>query len=154
MWKEFKEFALRGNVLDMAIGIIIGGAFTPVVRSLVDDILMPPIGLLLGDVEFEDLFLVLQRGIPPGPYRTHADAQAAGAVTIGYGLFINTVVTFFLLAFAVFLLVKAINRIRRLEEGTAPDEPTTRSCPRCLSSIPIKATRCPQCTSDLEVAQA
>lgn len=154
MWKEFKEFALRGNVLDMAIGIIIGGAFTPIVRSLVDDILMPPIGLLLGDVEFEDLFLVLQAGIPTGPYRTLADAQAAGAVTISYGIFVNTVVTFLILAFAVFLLVKAINRVRRLEEGAAPDEPTTRPCPHCLSSIPIKATRCPQCTSDLGVAQA
>lgn len=154
MWKEFKEFALRGNVLDMAIGIIIGGAFTPIVKSLVDDIIMPPVGLMLGGMEFSDLFLVLRQGEPPGPYLTLLDAQIAGAVTLSYGVFVNTLVTFLIVAFAVFLMVKAINRLRRLEEGAAEEDPTTRSCPHCLSAIPLKATRCAFCTSQVAGAPA
>lgn len=152
MWKEFKEFALRGNVLDMAIGIIIGGAFTPIAKSLVDDVLMPPIGLLLGGVEFGDLFVVLRGGEPTGPYLTLAQARETGAVTINYGLFVNTVITFFLVAFAVFLLVKGVNRMRRRQEGAEPDEPTSRKCPYCLSDIPLKASRCAFCASELAPA--
>lgn len=152
MWKEFKEFAMRGNVLDMAIGIIIGGAFTPIAKSLVDDVIMPPVGLLLGGVEFEDFFAVLKEGRPGAPYLTVAQAQEAGAVTINYGLFVNTVLTFFVVAFAIFLLVKGINRMRRREEGAAPEEPTTRKCPHCLSDIPVKATRCAHCTAELAAA--
>jgi len=152
MLKEFKEFAMRGNVLDMAIGIIIGGAFTPIVKSLVDDVIMPPIGLVLGDVEFENLFLVLKSGTPPGPYTTLAQAQAAGVVSIAYGQFVNTVVTFLIVAFAVFLMVKAINRMRRREEGVAPEESTTKPCPHCLSTIPVRASRCAFCTAELGAA--
>ncbi len=152
MWKEFKEFAMRGNVLDMAIGIIIGGAFTPIVKSLVDDVLMPPIGLLLGGVEFKEFFVLLKNGVPPGPYATLEAAGAAGAVTINYGQFVNTIVTFLIVAFAVFLLIKAINRMRRREEGVQPEEPTTRPCPQCLSVVPIKASRCAYCTSELAPA--
>lgn len=149
MWKEFKEFAMRGNVLDMAIGFIIGGAFTPIAKSLVDDVIMPPIGLLIGDMEFTDLFMVLKQGAPPGPYATLGAAQEAGAVTLNYGLFVNTVVTFLIVAFAVFLMVKAINRMRRREEGVSSEEPTTKTCPHCLSTIPLKADRCAFCTVEL-----
>lgn len=149
MFKEFKEFAVRGNVLDMAIGIIVGGAFTPIAKSLVDDVLMPPIGLLLGGVEFEDFFVVLKEGDPSAPYQTVAAAQEAGAVTINYGLFVNTVVVFVLVAFAIFLLVKGINRMRRKEEGAAPEEPVSKKCPHCLSDIPTNAGRCAYCTADL-----
>lgn len=152
MWKEFKEFAMRGNVLDMAIGIIIGGAFTPIAKSLVDDVIMPPIGLLIGDMEFTDLFMVLRPGSPTGPYATLAAAQEAGAVTLNYGLFVNTIVTFLIVAFAIFLMVKAINRMRRAEEGAAPDQPTTKTCPHCLSAIPLEAGRCAYCTSELGAA--
>lgn len=146
MFKEFKEFAMRGNVLDLAIGIIIGGAFGTIVKSLVDDVLMPPIGLALGNVDFSDLFLLLQEG-PKGaaPYATLAEAQQAGAVTINYGLFINAVITFLLIAFAVFLVVRAANRLR--PQPAAPA--TTKDCPFCRMAIPIGATRCPQCTSEL-----
>ncbi len=146
MLKEFKEFALRGNVLDMAIGIIIGAAFSQIVNSLVNDILMPPIGLLLGRVDFSNLFITLSGG----HYETLAAAQEAGAVTINYGLFINNVINFLIVAFAVFLLVRGVNRLQRQaqkEEEAA--EPTTKECPYCLSTIPLKATRCPQCTSQL-----
>lgn len=149
MFKEFREFAVRGSVLDMAIGIIIGAAFTPIVASLVDDVIMPPIGLLLGGVEFKDFFVLLREGDPGGPYLTVAAAQEAGAVTINYGVFVNTVITFILVAFAVFLLVKAINRMRREEEGAAPDEPVSKKCPHCLSDIPSNAGRCAYCTSEL-----
>ena len=142
MLKEFKEFAMRGNVVDMAVGIIIGGAFGTIVKSLVADVIMPPIGLLLGGVDFSDFFAVLRQGATPGPYATLADAQAAGAVTVNYGLFINAVVSFLIVAFAVFLLIRSINTMRRKEEAPAA-EPTTKDCTYCLSSIPIKATRCP-----------
>lgn len=144
MLKEFKEFALRGNVVDLAIGIIIGGAFGRIVSSLVDDLLMPPIGLLLGNVDFSNLFINLSGG----RYESLAGAQEAGAATINYGLFISTVIDFVIVAFAVFLLVRQINRLQRREED-APSEPATKECPYCLSTIPIKATRCPHCTSDL-----
>jgi len=148
MLKEFKEFAMRGNVVDMAVGIIIGGAFGTIVKSLVSDVMMPPIGLLLGGVDFSDLFLTLKDGAPAGPYATLAAAQTAGAVTISYGLFMNAVISFLIVAFAVFLLIKGINKLQR-EKETPPAEPTTKECPHCYSTIPIKATRCPNCTSEL-----
>ena len=145
MLKEFKEFALRGNVLDMAIGIVIGAAFGSVVNSLVRDILMPPIGFLLGKVDFSNLFISLS-----GHYASLAEAQAAGAPTINYGLFINTVLNFIIVAAAVFFfVVRPMNRMRRAKEA-APAAPTTKECPYCFSTIPLKATRCPYCTSPLE----
>ncbi|MDH7498096.1 MAG: large conductance mechanosensitive channel protein MscL [Syntrophomonadaceae bacterium] len=142
MLKEFKEFALRGSLLDMAIGIILGAAFGSVVTSLVNDILMPPLGLLLGRVNFSNLFINLSGG----EYASLAEAQAAGAATINYGVFINSVINFLLVAFAVFLLIKQVNRLRRAE---APPPPTTKECPFCCSAIPLAATRCPACTSEL-----
>lgn len=151
MLNEFKKFAIRGNVVDMAVGIIIGAAFGVIVSSLVADVLMPPIGLLLGKVDFSNLFIVLKGGATPGPYASLADAQKAGAVSINYGVFVNAVVKFTITAFAVFLLVRGINRLREKEEA-APPAPTTKECPFCLSSIAIKATRCPNCTSELSAA--
>jgi large conductance mechanosensitive channel len=148
MLKEFKEFAMKGNVVDMAVGIIIGGAFGTIVKSLVSDVIMPPIGLLLGGVDFSELFVVLKAGETAGPYLTLADAQAAGAVTINYGVFANSVISFLIVAVAVFLLVKSINAMRRQEEAP-PAEPTTKQCPYCATEIAIKATRCPNCTSEL-----
>jgi large conductance mechanosensitive channel len=145
MFKEFKEFAMRGNVVDLAIGIIIGGAFGKIVTSFVSDVLMPPIGLLLGKVDFSNLFI----GLSDKTYATLQEAKAAGAATINYGLFFNTILDFLIVAFAVFLLVKQINRLKR-QEQPAPAAPTTKDCPFCLSSIPLKATRCPQCTSELK----
>ena len=150
MLKEFKEFVLRGNVLDMAVGIIIGAAFGTIVASLVKDVIMPPIGLLLGGVDFANLFILLKAGSPAAPYTSLAEAQAAGAVTINYGVFINAVISFLIVAFVVFLLIRSINRLRR-EEEAPPAEPTTKECPYCLSTIPIKATRCAHCTSELPV---
>jgi large conductance mechanosensitive channel len=146
MLKEFREFALRGNVLDMAIGIIIGAAFGKIITSFVNDILMPPIGLLLGSVDFSNLFVSLSGQ----PYATLEEAQAAGAATINYGLFINTVLDFVIVAFVVFLFVRQVNRLRR-EEEAPPAEPT-KECPYCLSAVSLKATRCPNCTSELEAA--
>ncbi|HEX9692364.1 MAG TPA: large-conductance mechanosensitive channel protein MscL [Gemmatimonadales bacterium] len=148
MLSEFKKFALRGNVVDMAVGIIIGGAFGTIVKSMVSDILMPPIGLLLGNVTFSDLFLTLKAGEMAGPYATLGAAQEAGAVTINYGLFVDNVVSFAIVAFAVYLLIRGINRLQRQEE-VAPPPPDKKDCPRCFSTIAIKATRCPHCTSDL-----
>jgi large conductance mechanosensitive channel len=148
MWKEFKEFALKGSVMDMAIGIIIGAAFAPIVKSLVDDVIMPPIGLLLGGVDFTNLFAVVREGSPGRPYASLEAAQAAGAVTVNYGVFVNTVITFLIIAFAVFLMVKMINRWRAEE----PAETNTKQCPQCLSTIPIDAGRCAFCT--MEVAAA
>jgi large conductance mechanosensitive channel len=148
MIKEFKEFAMRGNVVDMAVGIIIGGAFGTIAKSLVADVIMPPIGLILGGVSFSDLFVVLKPGATPGPYAALADAQSAGAVTINYGVFVNSVVSFLVVALAVFFLVKAINNLKRAEEAPPP-EPTTKDCPKCFTSIPIQATRCPHCTSEI-----
>ena len=146
MLKEFKAFAMRGNVLDLAVGIIIGGAFGTIVKSLVDDVIMPPIGLALGNVDFSNLFFLLKAGDKaPPPYATGAEAPAAGAVTVNYGVFNNSVITFLIVAFAVFLLVRAANRLRPAEAVA----PSTKDCPYCRMPIPIGATRCPECTSDL-----
>jgi large conductance mechanosensitive channel len=147
MFKEFKEFAMKGNVIDMAVGIIIGAAFGTIIKSLVDDVLMPPIGLLLGNVDFANLFLTIKEGKVAAPYASLAAAKAAGAVTVNIGLFINTIISFLIVAFSVFLVIKNVNRVKK--EPPAAD-PTTKECPFCLSSIPIKATRCPQCTSELK----
>jgi large conductance mechanosensitive channel len=147
MFKEFKAFAMRGNVIDLAVGIIIGGAFGTIVKSLVDDVIMPPIGLALGNVDFGDLFMLLKAGSKtPPPYATLAEAQAAGAVTVNYGIFVNAVITFLIVAFAVFLLVRAVNR---LGPQGAPVAPTTKDCPYCRMAVPLGATRCPHCTSEL-----
>lgn len=146
MLKEFKEFAMRGNVVDMAVGIIIGAAFGAIVKSLVSDIMMPPIGMILGNVDFSNLFLVLKDGTTTGPYLSLTEAQKVGAVTINYGLFLNAVISFIIVAFAVFILIRNINRLRKQEPAAAPD---TKDCPFCFSAIPLKATRCPHCTSEL-----
>ena len=147
MLQEFKTFALRGNVLDLAIGIIIGTAFGKIITSLVNDVLMPPIGLLLGKVDFSNLFIDLSgQGYP-----SLAAAQAAGAPTINYGLFINSVIDFVIVAFVIFLLVRQVNRLTA-PPAQAPAAPTTKECPYCLSAIPIKATRCAYCTSELKAA--
>ena len=145
MLKEFKEFAMRGNVVDMAVGIIIGVAFGAIVQSLVADVIMPPIGLILGNVDFSNLFVVLKEGAAAAPYASLAEAQKAGAVTINYGKFLNAVMSFVIVAFAVFMLIRAINQLKRKEEAA----PTTKECPQCFSTIPIKAKRCPNCTSQL-----
>jgi large conductance mechanosensitive channel len=145
MLKEFKEFAMKGNVLDMAVGIVIGAAFGGIVTSFVNDVLMPPVGRLLGHADFSNLFLSLNGQ----HYDTIAAAKAAGAATLNYGLFINAVVNFLIVAFAIFLLVRAVNRMRKPAPAAAA---TTRECPRCLSSVPLKATRCAFCTSDLTPA--
>jgi large conductance mechanosensitive channel len=144
MLKEFREFALKGNVIDLAVGIIIGSAFNKVVQSLVNDIIMPPVGLLVGKVDFSSLFVTLSGE----NYKTLAEAKKAGAATINYGQFISTIVDFTIMAFVVFLMVIQINRLRREQ---APPPATTKDCPFCLSKIPLAATRCPQCTSTLEV---
>ena len=149
MFKEFKEFAMRGNVVDMADGIIIGAAFGTIIKSLVDDVLMPPIGMLLGNVDFSNLFAVIKAGKTAGPYLTLAEAKAAGAVTMNIGLFINTIISFLIVAFSVFLVIKPINAMKKKEEA-APV--TTKDCPYCFSSISIQATRCPQCTAELKKA--
>jgi len=148
MINEFKKFAARGNVVDLAVGLIMGSAFGSIVSSFVNDILMPPIGLLLGKVDFSSLFLALQ---PGAEYASLAEAQAAGAPTLNYGLFINTIINFVIIAFSVFLLVRGLNRLQK-EEEAAPAEPTTKACQYCQSEIAIKATRCPYCTSELGTA--
>jgi large conductance mechanosensitive channel len=142
MFKEFREFVMRGNVMDLAIGIIIGAAFSGVVQSLVNDILMPPIGLLLGGVDFTNLFLALDGNT----YASLAEAQAVGAPTLNYGIFINTLINFLIVAFAVFMIVRWVNRLRKPAQAA---DPTTHPCPYCTLEIPIKATRCPECTADL-----
>ncbi|HKI78383.1 MAG TPA: large conductance mechanosensitive channel protein MscL [Ignavibacteriaceae bacterium] len=151
MLKEFKEFAMKGNVLDMAIGIIIGAAFGTIVKSLVADVIMPPIGLLLGNVDFSSLYILLQDGAKmAGPYASMADAQTAGAVTLNYGVFINSVVSFLIVAFSVFMVVKSINKLKRKEEEIPPAAPTTKSCPFCFTVISVQATKCPACTSEIK----
>ena len=150
MFKEFKEFAMRGNVLDMAVGIIIGTAFGTIIKSLVSDIIMPPIGLLLGKVDFTNLFAVLKTGTKAAaPYTSLTEAQAAGAVTINYGMFINTIINFIIVALAIFMVIRSMNKFKKPE--AIPAEPNTKDCPYCLISVPIKATRCPHCTSELVV---
>lgn len=144
MLKEFREFAIKGNVLDMAVGIIIGAAFGKIVTSFVEDVIMPPIGLLLGKVDFSGLFINLSGT----DYPSLAAAKAAGAATINYGLFLNNVISFVIVAFAVFLLVKGVNRLRRQEETA--EEATEKPCPYCATDIPLAAVRCPHCTSQLE----
>ena len=151
MLKEFRDFAMKGNVMDMAVGIIIGGAFGKIVSSLVNDVIMPPIGMLLGKVDFSNLFINLSGE----HYASLADAKTAGAATVNYGLFLNTVIDFIVVAFAIFLMVKWINKMRAATEAlekkpeAAPVAPTTKECPYCLSTIPIKAIRCAHCTADL-----
>lgn len=161
MLKDFKEFIARGNVLDMTVGIVVGTAFAGIAKSLAADVIMPPIGLVLGKVDFGNLFLVIRDGTKAGPYATLAEAQAAGAVTLNYGVFINTVVSFLIVAFAVFLIVRSVNRLHRKREvevavvEAAPAEavaavPTTRECPFCRLAVSLLAVRCPHCTSHLE----
>jgi large conductance mechanosensitive channel len=145
MFKEFKEFAMRGNVLDMAIGIIIGAAFGKIITSFVSDILMPPIGLLLGNVDFSNLFIDLSGQ----PHASLAAAKAAGAATINYGVFLNTILDFLIVAFAIFLLIRQVNRLQRAPQPAAA-APMTKECPYCASVIAVKAVRCPQCTSDVK----
>jgi len=145
MWKEFKEFAMRGNMLDLAVGIIIGTAFGKIITSLVNDIIMPPIGLLLGKVDFSNLFIDLTGK----SYLTLSEAKAAGAATINYGLFINMVLDFLIIAIVIFFLIRQVNRIKRQEK---PAEPTTKECSFCYMAIPKKATRCPYCTTELQSA--
>jgi len=144
MLKEFKEFVTRGNMLDMAVGIILGVAFGKIITSLVTDVIMPPIGLALGKVDFTNLFINLSGQ----NYASLEEARKAGAATINYGLFLNTVIDFVIVAFLIFLLIRQINRLRRQPEAA----PTTKECPHCLSSVPLKATRCAYCTSDLAAA--
>jgi len=148
MFKEFREFAMRGSVLDMAVGIIIGVAFGAIVSSLVADVLMPPIGLILGRVDFANLYVLLTAGQTPGPYASLAAAQQAGAVTLNYGAFINKIISFLIVAFALFLMIRSMNRMKRKAEVPAP-APTTKECPFCATAVPIKAVRCPHCTSEL-----
>lgn len=148
MLAEFKKFAMRGNVLDMAVGIIIGGAFGTIVKSLVDHVIMPPIGLALGGVDFADFFVVLKEGATAGPYATLAAAKEAGAVTMAYGVLANAVLSFLIVAFAVFLIVKGATSLQR-EKPAPAGPPTTKDCGQCGMSIPIVARRCPHCTSQL-----
>lgn len=143
MWDEFKKFIQRGNVMDLAVGVIIGGAFGSIVNSLVNDVIMPPIGLLVGNVDFSDLYINLSGG----SFESLAEAQSAGAVTINIGLFINAVINFLILAFVIFIMVRQMNKLQKPEPVS---EPSTKTCPYCFSNIPIKATRCPQCTSKLD----
>lgn len=154
MLEEYKKFAIRGNVVDMAVGIIIGAAFNGVVQSLVKDVLTPPLGLLTGDVDFTNLFVVLSEGTPAGPYPTLEAANAAGAVTVNGGIFLNSLISFLIVTFAVFLLVRSINKMQEPEIAPEPAAPTVKKCPHCVQDIPIKATRCPHCTSELEEPEA
>lgn len=151
MLNDFKTFIMRGNVLDMAVGVIIGASFGAIAKSLVDDVIMPPIGLLLGNVDFSNLFVVLKDGTKAAaPYATLAAAKDAGAVTVNLGLFINTVISFLIVAFAVFMMIKAVSKMKRQEEAPLAAAPTIKTCSFCYSEIPVQATRCPHCTSQLE----
>ena len=148
MFKEFRSFILRGNVLDLAIAVVIGAAFGSVVKSLVDDVIMPPIGLAVGRVDFTNLYVVLQEGTKtPGPYASLSEARDAGAVTLNYGMFLNSIFGFIVIAAAIFTIVKAANRLYRVP---APPPPNTKDCPFCRNAIPLAATRCGHCTSQLE----
>ncbi len=146
MLEEFKKFVMRGNVLDMAVGIVIGAAFGSIISSFVKDVIMPPIGLLLGGIDFSNLFILLKQGTIPGPYLTVAQAQEAGAVTLNYGVFINTIISFLIIALAIFLVIRQVNRFKKKEEVPPP---STKECPFCFTMIPIKAKRCPNCTSEV-----
>lgn len=152
MLKEFREFAMRGNVLDMAVGIIIGAAYGTIVNSLVQDVIMPPIGLVLGQVDFSNIFVVLKEGKIAGPYASVAAAKSAGAVSINFGLFINTVISFVIVAFSVFLLIRTMNKLQRPKKVEQALAPTTKECQFCFSAISLKATRCPHCTSELKLS--
>ncbi len=145
MIKDFKEFIMRGSMIDLAVGFVIGVAFAAVVNSLVKDIIMPPIGLLLGGVDFNNLYVVLKEGVTAAPYASLDAAQKAGAVTINYGLFISSIITFIIVGFVLFLIVRVVSRLRR-EKAVDPD---TQDCPYCFSAIPVRATRCPACTSEV-----
>lgn len=148
MLSEFREFLQRGNLVDMAVGIAVGTAFATIARSLVGDIIMPPVGLVLGGVEFSDLYWILRQGVPAGPYLTLAAAQEAGAVTVNYGLFVNNVLAFLIIAATFFMILRSINRLQREQPGV-PEAPTTKPCPFCTMTIPLAATRCPECTSEV-----
>ena len=146
MWREFKEFAIKGNAIDLAVGVIIGAAFGGIVNSLVKDLLMPPIGLLTGGLDFSNKFLILKDAPGGGAFNTPADAAKAGAVTLNYGNFITLVINFIIVAFCIFLVVKAVNNLKRPSPTAAP---VSKDCPACAMTIPIKATRCPHCTTEL-----
>lgn len=147
LMNDFKAFLMKGNVVDLAVGMVIGTAFSGMVKSLVDDVIMPPIGLLIGGVDFTNLFITLKEGAEAaGPYATLEAAKAAGAVTMNLGLFINTLISLIIAGFAIFMVVKAITN---LQKQPAPADPTTKECPHCMSEIPVKASRCPHCTSEL-----
>jgi large conductance mechanosensitive channel len=148
MIQAFKDFVMRGNVIDMAVGVIIGSAFGTIIKSLVDDVIMPPIGLLLGGVDFSNIFVILKSGSSPKPYASLTAAQEAGAVTMNIGVFINTIISFLIIAFVVFIMIQSFNRLQVAEE-TPEEEPSTKECPYCISEIPILAVRCPHCTSEL-----
>lgn len=156
MFKDFRDFVMRGNVLDLAVGIIIGAAFGAIVNSFVKDIIMPPIGVLLGNVDFSNLFVVIKEGAKAAaPYASLADAQAAGAATFNYGLFINTLISFIIIAFAVFMIVRIFNNARKMMEKkkeavAVAAAPAAKDCPFCATAIPVKATRCPHCTSEIK----
>ena len=149
MWSDFKAFIMRGNVLDLAVAVVIGAAFGVVVKSLVDDVIMPPIGLLLGHVDFSNLYVLLKDGVKAAPpYASLADAKAAGAVTLNYGIFVNNIITFLIVALAIFLVVRSANKVYKKPAAAV----TTKPCPFCAMDIPIAATRCPHCTSELKAA--
>jgi large conductance mechanosensitive channel len=147
MLDDFRKFVMRGNVVDLAVGVIIGAAFGAIVTSLVSDLVMPPIGLAVGDVDFSDLFVVLRQGTPPPPYPTLEAAKAAGAVTLNYGAFITVIINFLIVAAAIFLVIRAVERLHRKEAAAPP--PSMKECPFCFSQVPLRATRCPACTSQL-----
>lgn len=149
MVDEFKDFIAKGNVLDLAVAVIIGIAFGAVVKSLVDNVIMPPVGVLLGGADFSNLFVVLKEGTLGGPYGSIADATADGASVLGYGVFINTIVNFLIIAFVVFMIVRSVNKMKRKQEAEEEKEPTEKDCPKCLLNVPIKATKCGHCTSDI-----
>jgi large conductance mechanosensitive channel len=147
---DFKAFIMKGNVVDMAVGIIIGASFGAIVNSIVKDVIMPPIGMALGNIDFSDLAAVIKQGSTPGPYPTLAAAQAAGAITINYGMFINTVINFLIIAAVVFFfIIRPLARLQSVGKATAAPVPTTMDCPFCATTIPLKAVRCPNCTSEL-----
>ena len=148
MWQEFKKFAIKGNAIDMAVGIIIGAAFGTIVSSLVGDIIMPPIGLVLGNIDFKNLFIVIKHGPLPGDYPTIETAQQLGAITVNYGRFVNNIVSFLIVSFSVFMFIKLISSLKKAEEPVPA--PPTKECPYCATKISVKAIKCPSCTSDLK----